>query len=549
LTVNVLQNQFSISTLIGGTSATDDVRGSVIQADGTIVLAANISDAALPNVVPTLLNNATATTSGTIIRLASDGKTVLSATRLAQKLTDLAADAQGNLFVAAGTEGAFKLNAAASQIVWQKSFTKYVHRIDAGTSGKSIVMTASETDSNDETLTGGSVFVYDVDGTELSQLGAPSQYTTDVTIDEASGTVITIGFKNFNTPGELNGQSLPVYVPVYRGYALNGTPKYVGYDWSSDQNSPRWLNRSANNMADDRAVRCAMGKDGKLYIMHEVYGGNHCMRYSPYDIMQTVPIVGGDMYFNFANTGTRVKIFVGRHEPSTGAYILGQQFTPRINPPLNGDNTVFVRTGDIAADSDGRVYMTGQSASGLPLTVDHEPGEYTGGAFLLILSPNLATREACLRLTNGKGHTVSAISANQYVFGGTTFNPLYAVNKFQTAMSTPNDGWFAVKSQLQSVPTQRLVQKITPQDPSVSKGVLSVFPNPTQEGMVNVELKGLKDLQFTLEIVNLAGRTIYSSKGKGDTVLDLLRLKTEAGAYIIRLTTAKYVLTERLMIF
>ena len=62
-------------------------------------------------------------------------------------------------------------------------------------------------------------------------------------------------------------------------------------------------------------------------------------------------------------------------------------------------------------------------------------------------------------------------------------------------------------------------------------------------------LKGLKEQQFTLEIVNLAGRTIYSSKGKGDTVLDLMRLRTEAGTYIVRLTTARYVLTERLMVF
>ena len=154
LIVNVLQNKFSMATFLGGSSTTDDVRGSVIQTDGTIVLAANTN--ALPaNVVSTLLNNTTAATSGTILRLSADGRTVLSATKLAQKLTDLAADAQGNLFVSAGTEGAFKLNATASQIVWQKTFAKYAHRIDAGTTGKSIVMTATETDPDDETLTGG----------------------------------------------------------------------------------------------------------------------------------------------------------------------------------------------------------------------------------------------------------------------------------------------------------------------------------------------------------------------------------------------------------
>ena len=547
ITVNVLQNKFTIASLIGGSSTTDEVRASVIQPDGTIVLAVNTNGALPMNTVPTFLNNATAATNGTVLRLSADGRTVLSATKLAQKLTDMSADAQGNLFISAGTEGAFKLNAAASQIVWQKTFSKFAHRIDAGTTGKSIVMTATETDPDDETLTGSTSFVYDADGTQLSLLGAASQYTADVAIDEASGTAITIGFKNFNTNDATNGPSLPVYVPVYRGYALNGTVKYVGYDWSADQTSPRWLNRSNNNMADARAVRCAMGKDGKLYIMHEVYGGNHCFRYSPFDIMQTVPIVAGDMYFNFANTGTRVKTFIGRHEPATGAYILGQQFTARINPPLNNDNTVFTRCGNIAADADGRVYITGESAYGIPLTVDHLPGDYIGGAFLLVLSPNLATREACLRLTVGKGRALAVASANHYVFGGSTSSTLYAVNPFQAAMSTPNDGWFAVNAAAQAVPNQAFTQQ--KKDPSVSKGILRVFPNPTREGQINIELAGLKDKNYQLDVVNLAGKVVFSKKGKGDANVDLSNWQTTTGTYFVRLVTDKYVLSERLMVF
>ena len=193
------------------------------------------------------------------------------------------------------------------------------------------------------------------------------------------------------------------------------------------------------------------------------------------------------------------------------------------------------------------MFITGQSASGLPLTVDHQPGEYTGGAFLLVLNPNLATREACLRLTNGKGHTVSAVSANQYVFGGSTTNPLYAVNPFQAAMNAPNDGWFAVNAPAQSVPNQALTQR--PKAPSVSKGILSVFPNPTREGQVNIALNGLKEQTYQLDIVNLAGQTVYSTKGKGDATLDLATWKAQTGTYLVRLTTEKSVMTERLMIF
>jgi hypothetical protein len=549
LTVNVLQNTFSISTLLGGSGTLDEVRASVIQADGTIVLAANISDAVLAGVTPRLLNNAMATTSGTILRLSSNGTTVLSATRLAERLTDMAADAQGNLYVSAGAQGVFKLNASASQIIWQKTLPNYAHRIDASTDGKSAVMTATETNPDDETLTGATFFVYDANGAQLSQLPSASQYNSDVAIDGASGTVITLGFKNFHTADAVGGASLPVYVPVYRGYGLDGTPKYVGYDWSSDVTSPRWLNRSNNNMADDRAVRCAIGKDGKLYIMHEVYGGNHCLRYSPFDIMQGVPIVAGDMYFNFANTGTRVKIFVGRHEPATGAYILGQQFTARINPPLNTDNTVYTRMGNVTADATGRVFITGQSASGLPLTVDHQPGEYTGGAFLLVLSSDLARRVVCQRLTNGKGQALAVGAANHYVFGGTTFNPLYAVNPMQRLMSTPNDAWFAVQSPPPAIASsQRMVAPLQ-SSKLTTEVAMKVFPNPSEAEMIHLQLSGLKDKTYQLEVVNLAGSVVYTRNGTGDATLDLSDWKATSGTYFIRLVTQGTVLTERLMVF
>jgi Bacterial Ig domain/Secretion system C-terminal sorting domain len=546
LFVNVLENKFSISSLIGNSNTTDEVRASVIQPDGTIAMATNTGSTAFSSITPTLLGSANATSNGTIVRLSPDGLTVLSITKLTDKITDMSMDAQGNLFVAAGAAGIFKLNTTANQLIWQKTFAKYAHRIDAGTTGKSITMTATETDANDETLTGAAIFVHDVDGTLLTQLPAASQYTTDVAIDEASGTAISLGFKNFNTPGVLGGQILPVYVPVYRGYGFDGISKYVGYDWSADVTSNRWINRSNNNMADDRLVRCAIGKDGKLYLMHEVYGGNHCMRYSPFDIMQTVPIVGGDMYFNFANTGTRVKVFVGKHEPATGAYITGQGFTARINPPLNTDNTVFTRYGNIAADATGRVFITGQSASGLPLTVDHQPGEYTGGAFLLVLSPDLATREQCIRLTNGFGRALAVSSANHYTFGGSTSNPLYTVNPFQGSLNTPTDGWFAVyHTSTGARPETDERDFIALENSTIS---MAIYPNPSESGEVKVSLQGLEDKNFQLQVVNMSGQIVYATQGIGDADLQLSTWKANTGSYFVRLITSDGIMTKKVIV-
>jgi Bacterial Ig domain len=442
ITTTTLTNQFSAASILG-TSLNDEIRGAVIQKNGTIILAANVGE--MPDYEQVLLNGATNSTQGSLIRLASDGRSVLSITRFTDKVVDIARDSSDNLYVAAGAGGYFKLNPMTDAIIWNKTLTKLVHRVDAGQFGNSVILTSSTTNFDINTLTDVTCYIYDKDGNQLATTGGASQYTPDVAIDDASQTVIILGFKNFNTFDSPTGtQTLPVYVPVVRGLNYDGTTKYVGYNWGSDRTQPDWLNRSANNMADVRTSRAAIGQDGKLYITFEVFGGNHVLRYSPFDIMTTVPIVGGDFYFNFSNTGTETKTFVGRYEPATGNYILGQQFTARlITPPYRG-NTIFARNGNVAADSTGRVYLTGKSASGLPQTIDYQPGEYTGGAYVLVLSPNLATREVCVRLTNGEGRFVAVQNQNRWIYGGNTTNPSYLAHPIQPSQNLLSEGFWGV---------------------------------------------------------------------------------------------------------
>ncbi len=137
-----------------------------------------------------------------------------------------------------------------------------------------------------------------------------------------------------------------------KGHNYDGTVKYVAYDWEADSNmvvsgvtvpNPRYVNRTDNNMADARAYRAEIGQDGKLYILHEVSGGNHMFRYAPFNISQPVSIVGGDNYFTFSNTGTEVKIVLTKHNPADFSYIQAQQLTNRLLPPLSKGNTIFAR--------------------------------------------------------------------------------------------------------------------------------------------------------------------------------------------------------------
>ncbi|MBO0931416.1 Ig-like domain-containing protein [Fibrella aquatilis] len=447
----VVANNFTSASYLGGTSDAEDVRGSVIQQNGAIVLAANLGAVSFPGVVPKLLNGATATSPGCLLKLTADGKTVLALTRLAARVTDLARDSTDNLYLAAGADGMLKLNVAADTILWKKTMPtgRYVWRVDAGPGGTNMYLSSTSTDPDGQ-LSGTEIKVQNREGVELGNFGAVSQYSGDVVVDEATGTAIGVGFRNFNA--QTNAGRLPVYVPVIRGMSFNcATTKYVAYNWEADSlladgsRNPRWLNASNNNMADVRAFRASLGLDGKLYVAYEVAGGNHALRYSPFDIMQKVTVVGGDNFADFNNSNTEIKLFVGRYEPATGQYALGQQFTARL--PSTKANTVFSKYGAIAADEDGRAYVTGASAYGIPITVDHQPGDYLGGAYLLILSPDMATREAVVRLTtDGRGHTLAIKNRDYFVWGGMTKTVLFRVDPLQPNAGSLQDGWFATLS-------------------------------------------------------------------------------------------------------
>ena len=457
ITTTAVPSQFTTTSLLGGSGNDDAIRGSLIQKNGVIVLAANISNKSFSGITEKLLNNATNLSSGAIIRLTPDGQKILSITRIATQVADLAADSLGNLYVAAGINGLIKLSPKADSILWSKNFSKTVHRVSSGKNGYNVIFVSTNPNLDDETISESvSIYVHDKNGNLLSVGSGASQYTSDVTIDEASQTIIITGFKNFNTPGSIGTQLLPVYVPVIVGRAFDGSQKYRGYDWGSDETATNWINRSNNNMADVRAVRTTLGKDGKLYVLYEVYGGNHVLRYQPFDIMQTAPIVAGDTFFNFANTGTEVKVFIGRYDASNLTYLAGQQFVSRL--PNTKGNTVFSRLGNVDADEDGRVYYTGESAFGLPIDVDYLPGEYLGGAVILVLSPNMATREICTRLTiDGNGRTIAIRNKNHWFVGGSLSTEMYQSGSLQTSINGMQDGWFAVLAKDNPCPNNLLL--------------------------------------------------------------------------------------------
>lgn len=385
------------SSLLGG-SGDDAIRGVRILADGTVVAVGSLAPGVPAGISPVFVHGATEHSRGTALRLSSDGRRVLSVTRFGNDVWDVASDARDNLYLAAGSDGLLVLDASLRTLLWAAT-PGHVHRVDVAPDGTAVALVPSNVSSADSTPGTGRIVVYAPDGTETSRFDG-WRNTLDVAFDPASRTVIAIGWRQASAFD--GSRSQPVQIAYLRGYTPTGAVRWTDYDWSTDRDAPDFINRPSNNMADTRGLRVAMGRDGKLYAAFECAGGNHIFRYAPRDITRTVAIVGGDSYHTFSNTRSEHKTFFARYDPADGAYLTGQQFVGRLQ---NGaGNTVRVSEGAIAADEAGRVYLAGASAFGLPLTF-HPPmtGSYTGGAYLVVMSPDLRTRLLVTRMDPG-GH-------------------------------------------------------------------------------------------------------------------------------------------------
>ena len=446
---------YVVSSYLGGEGGSGKVWGTKVLSDGVIVLACDWGTVIPEGAVLHLLNGATINSRGTIVRIAADGKKILSLTKISDYAVDLSIDNTDNIYVAAANKGIIKLNRLADEVIFAKTFTRNVYRVDAGKTGFSAVLARPDYDFDGKKWDKVTVYLLDRDANVMSTYGGASTYTNDVCIDEATQSVVVVGWRNISTNAKDNGSWLPVDIPGMKIFSFSGALKYNCYNWSGDPASPDWLNRPENNMADTRIARVSMGDDGLLYFMAEVSGGNHPLRYSPYDIMKKVRFVGGDNYHVLSNTGTEFHTFVGRMNLANGAYIEGQSFTARLGS--GAGNTLEAEHGNVQADEDGRVYFTGSSASGTPLTRDVLPEiAYTGGAFIYIMNPTLQTRElVCRVVQKNSGHDIAVRKFANFdktivYAGSTSFQAIGKENQSFLYLKNPIQNTFLGTAQQQS---------------------------------------------------------------------------------------------------
>lgn len=467
----------SAASYLGYAGNDDEVYGLRVLADGTIVLAAQIGDAQPRNpgtpepLVPILLNGATATSSGAILRLTSDGRTILSVTRISDQVRDLEIDADDNLFVAAGTGGLIKLNPQADALLGVRQVGQYVKRVTVG--GDHVATLAPDNVATAHITPGpGDIFLYTrSDLTEVASFRG-FRHTLDIAIHAPSETLAITGWRQANAWQEDGAGVLPVQVAYLRGMDFSGTVKWDAYDWTTESNinggnefasetitvgsltippgfivitNPYFLNSTGqaagqlpdgrtvfpylNNMADSRGYRLTVGEDGYLYAGFEAAGGNHIFRRRGLrdpeleNFRASTPQAGGDLFNSFINTGAGHKTVINRYNAATGEKIRGNLFNTLVQISSGPSaNTLRMSQGALHVDAAGRLFFGGAAASGLPLPgnplggdsetqTSLQPfglGTNEGGAYLWVVDNDMSTRLFVGRLSAGTTRAIHA---------------------------------------------------------------------------------------------------------------------------------------------
>lgn len=448
------------ASYLGG-GGNDAIYGSAIAADGSIILAGVLSGLPPGCPPPALLLGATSTSPGVILRLSADGGTVLSAARVGSDLWDLALGPDGTIHVALGSAGAAKLTPSADAEVWSRIGS--CHRIDVGSNGD-VAMLSGVYGSHGSTATSaGTITVVSANGTLLGTQ-ASIGLIQDIAIDGGAKRVAAIGYKQYNSP-------VVVQIPYLRTTTYTGTEVWKNWDFSVPQA------QSAGLLADTRGHRVVLS-GGRFHALIRCDGGNHLIT-NPTNIGQGVPFTsvtgdsafpGGGTFSNFANaSGAKSVTIVAVVDAGTGAWVRGVRLCTRIassaDPAYGKMNSYNPSAGELAVDGDGRVALiasaasgggTGNTTPGLPYS--HDPcttAEYGGGPSLTVLSNDLTSRLACIRIcSGGSGYTLamrraSGSAAPSIVFAGSWVSgaqspQVHTIAALQASASGASDGFFGL---------------------------------------------------------------------------------------------------------
>ncbi len=303
------------------------------------------------------LLGATSNSPGQIVRLSPSGREILSVTHLGNEINDMDVNRQTGTIAAVGDFGVAVLSADASQVLWTKNLGGPVERVAIANDGTVVTL-------NNKTVT-----VWSTNGQQIAQSTLVRSYVEDVAINPTTGAIYVTGFDNKRN---VNNNNNPVQVAF-----LNRFDRNLNFQWQTWGYDGNTLTDGQNDMADTRGYRVTMGRDGELYFLGEVAGGNSIFRWNGQD-RSTPTQVKYDAYNDPYNSGSPHQAYYARINQNTGEVLKGQLAFARLS---NGKSNAFrVDEGTIAADEQGNIYIGGQGFSTIKdRDINQIGGETVGG--------------------------------------------------------------------------------------------------------------------------------------------------------------------------
>jgi hypothetical protein len=418
------------ATYLGGPG--DDAAGGVaIADDGTIWYAGSRSGDEL-GTTPTVLMGGG---DGVVLHLSSDGRELLSLTRIGGHVSDVVVVPGSDAIAVTGDFGVAVLEDGATTLAWSAQPGGNATRVAAAAGGGVAVV-------HDQSLA-----LYDAAGQLSADVPVGGSAVNDVIAHD--GLAIVTGFKQDDGP-----PCTQLQIPFVRAHAWDGQLAWTAYDWNKDEVG------AVDECADSRGMALAIGGDGKLYYAGESHGGNSVHRRLPNDLSQMAEVVKTDMYNDpYDLNGAAPITFYGRMDPATGALEVGQFLVTRLS---DGKGNA-ARPRAIAADAAGNVFVAGATAccieNGTAKTVNGEPAmpeAYQGGGFVLVVSSDFSQRLSwtTFRGETGNGETGVSLAAGANVAvafhqaledATTSEQPLLTFDAIQAeAGGGASDGWLAV---------------------------------------------------------------------------------------------------------
>ncbi|WP_298817411.1 hypothetical protein [Chloroflexus sp.] len=371
---------------------------------GELIIAGNVPQ--LDGVNETIIAGGGA---GALIRIAPDGRTIASVTRLAPALNAMAMAPNGSVVVCGNNE-VIVLESNLTTARWQATLPVSASRCAIAANGQVAILLASTK----------TILVYSPDGSTARSITVNGTAVADIALDSERGLVFATGYTQ---------AASDLKVAFLRAYQIgNGNLVWQRYGFGAAET------KGAGLTADSEGRRLALGADGLLYFAGFTDGGNSIFGRDPANLnraLNSSELIKYDAYNNPANlSGAKSLAWYGRFDPASGTLLRGQWLLTRLSDGKG--NSISIRA--LAAASDGTLLITGDSAcciagrTGMQL-FNQTLGSYElSEPFVLVVNPDFTQRRLWTALaapgaTAGSSPGLSAAITADRIVVGVQFSP------------------------------------------------------------------------------------------------------------------------------